>query len=187
MFEDPQDERAVGNGSGQSQTPALREIVIEDVWSRTEPRYRRRAAALLLINAAVFAGLNVFAYWLQTLHAFDFDPASYRDAMRNLSALTGRALKRLCVVGGGSRNRLLCQMAADATGLEVIAGPAEATVVGNLAVQALATGALEGNAGVRELVRSSFRFRRYKPTNEGGWGRHASRYAEIGAKSKQVV
>ena len=82
MFEDPQDERAVGNGSGQSQTPALREIVIEDVWSRTEPRYRRRAAALLLINAAVFAGLNVFAYWLQTLRAFDFSLPSYGEAMR---------------------------------------------------------------------------------------------------------
>ena len=112
---------------------------------------------------------------------------SYRRALRDLGALTGRKLRRLCVVGGGIRNRLLCQMTADATGLEVIAGPAEATVAGNLAVQALATGALESIAGVRELVRSSFRLRRYRPGDTSVWGRHDSRCTEIMARSKQVV
>jgi len=110
----------------------------------------------------------------------------YRGALRDLGRLTGREFRRLCMVGGGSRNRLLCQMTADATGLEVIAGPAEATAVGNLAIQALATGALKNAAAVRELVRNSFRFKKYRPRDKGGWDRHASRCQEVLQKSREI-
>ena len=55
---------------------------------------------------------------------------SYRQTIDDLRKITQRTFKRICVVGGGSRNKLLCQMTADATGLEVIAGPAEATAAG---------------------------------------------------------
>jgi hypothetical protein len=59
---------------------ALREVVLEDVWSRTEPKYRRLSAVLLLINALVFGGLCCFAYWVQTHNFFDFDPEGYSGA-----------------------------------------------------------------------------------------------------------
>lgn len=68
---------------------------------------------------------------------------NYRTASRDLAKVAGKELKRISLVGGGSRNKMLCQMAADATRLEVVAGPAEATAVGNLATQALATGRLQ--------------------------------------------
>jgi rhamnulokinase len=94
---------------------------------------------------------------------------SFRDTIRDLSALTGRKFRRIGMVGGGTRNRLLCQMVADATGLEVLAGPAEATAAGNVALQAMATGVVCGTAEVRELVRASFPVRHYRPRFAESW------------------
>jgi sugar (pentulose or hexulose) kinase len=108
---------------------------------------------------------------------------SYRATLAQLATLTGRKRRRICLVGGGSRNRLLCQMAADATGLEVIAGPAEATVVGNLASQALATKQLRTVADIRQLVRNSFDLKTYRPKAAGQWDEHFHRYQEIAEKS----
>jgi len=110
---------------------------------------------------------------------------SYRATLAQLATLTGRKLRRICLVGGGSRNRLLCQMAADATGLEVIAGPAEATVVGNLASQALATRQLQTVTDIRELVRESFDLKTYRPRATGLWDKHFHRYQEIAVKPAQ--
>jgi len=108
---------------------------------------------------------------------------SYRATLAQLATLTGRRLRRICLVGGGSRNRLLCQLAANATGLEVIAGPAEATVVGNLASQALATRQLRTVAEIRQLVRDSFDLKIYRPRTTGQWDEHFHRYQEIAEKS----
>lgn len=104
---------------------------------------------------------------------------SYRQTLDDLQKITGQRLKRLCIVGGGSRNKLLCQMTADATGLEVIAGPAEATAAGNLASQALATGQLRHSTQVHELIRNSFRLKRYKPRSTDEWDRKFALYTEI--------
>ncbi|MBO0825422.1 MAG: rhamnulokinase, partial [Actinobacteria bacterium] len=71
--------------------------------------------------------------------------------------------------GGGSRNELLCQLTADACGLPVVAGPAEATAIGNVLIQARALGAAPADVTeLRELVRASYPLRRYEPA-----GRHA--------------
>ena len=75
----------------------------------------------------------------------------------------GRKLAPLHIVGGGSQNRLLCQFAADATGVPVYAGPVEATAIGNILVQAVALGRLSSVAGIREVVRRSFRPDLYQP------------------------
>ncbi|MBI2437890.1 MAG: rhamnulokinase [Lentisphaerae bacterium] len=96
---------------------------------------------------------------------------SFRQAMAELAELTSAQFKRICLVGGGSRNRLLCQMTADATGLELLAGPAEATVAGNLAVQALATGRLKGPESIRALVRNSFKLESFEPRNTAMWAK----------------
>ena len=108
---------------------------------------------------------------------------AYRETLAQLAALTGRTLRRICLVGGGSRNRLLCQMTADATGLEVIAGPAEATIIGNLAVQALATRQLQSTADIRKLVQNSFDLKTYRPRAKGLWDEHYHRYREIAERS----
>ena len=107
---------------------------------------------------------------------------SYREAADDLAKLTGRELKRISLVGGGSRNRMLCQMVADATGLEVLAGPAEATVAGNLAVQALATGQLAKAADIREVIRNSFRLTTYRPKAARLWDKNLGRYLKITEK-----
>jgi len=94
---------------------------------------------------------------------------SSRGALRELTALTGCSFRRISMVGGGTHNRLLCQMTADATGLEVLAGPAEATAAGNVGMQAVATEVLDGTASVRDLVRASLPIRRYVPRHARAW------------------
>ena len=89
---------------------------------------------------------------------------AYRRTLRQAAELSGRDPRVVHVVGGGARNELLCQLTADATGLTVLAGPAEATAAGNLLVQAQATGALDpGLASLRAVVAASAPTRRYEP------------------------
>ncbi|HZK58940.1 MAG TPA: FGGY-family carbohydrate kinase, partial [Cryobacterium sp.] len=82
--------------------------------------------------------------------------------------LTGKTITVIHLVGGGSQNTLLCQLTADRTGLPVLAGPVEATAIGNVLVQArsqgLATGSLES---LRALVAQAFSPRRYLPRTQG--------------------
>ena len=85
----------------------------------------------------------------------------------------------LHVIGGGSQNALLCQMTADAVGVPVVAGPAEATAAGNLLVQALALGKLGSFEEIRSVMRSSFDLRRYEPRDTEAWDRHWCRFEEI--------
>jgi rhamnulokinase len=70
------------------------------------------------------------------------------------------------VVGGGSQNEMLCQFTADASGREVIAGPVEATALGNIMVQAIATGQLSDLAAGREALSSSVVMRSYRPARQ---------------------
>src|SRR6478736_1109445 len=81
---------------------------------------------------------------------------AYRRTVRRAGALSGRPVEVVHVVGGGARNALLCRLTADATGLPVVAGPVEATAVGNLLTQALALGELTGGLpAARAVVRAS--------------------------------
>jgi len=89
--------------------------------------------------------------------------ASYRTVLENLEALTERRINRIHIVGGGSQNELLNQLAANATGRPVIAGPAEATAAGNVLVQAIGAGIVTGVAEAREIVRRSFPLKIYQP------------------------
>jgi len=101
---------------------------------------------------------------------------SYKAALKDLERLTGRTFNRISMAGGGIRNELLCRMTADATGCEIIAGPAEATIAGNIGVQAMAAGKLKGPAEIREMIRNSFKLKKYEPTNTGLWDRAFENY-----------
>jgi rhamnulokinase len=95
---------------------------------------------------------------------------AYRRALIDAQSLSGRHADVVHVVGGGSRNGLLCQLTADATGLPVVAGPAEATALGNVLVQARALGeAPDSLNGLRALLRRSpavAGLRRYTPSDD---------------------
>jgi len=80
----------------------------------------------------------------------------YCRVLQSLETLLRRRLDVIHIVGGGSRNRVLNQLVADSTGCKVIAGPAEATAIGNIMVQAMASGAVANLAQAREVVRNSF-------------------------------
>ncbi|HEX7350205.1 rhamnulokinase family protein [Brachybacterium sp.] len=92
---------------------------------------------------------------------------TYREELRTACRLAGVPLpERLHVVGGGSRNALLNQLTADAIGLEVVAGPMEATALGNVALQSRALGAVGEEPGaIRELVRASVEVERFTPSS----------------------
>lgn len=90
--------------------------------------------------------------------------AAYGRAVRDAARLSGRSIEVVHVVGGGARNSLLCQLTADACELPVLAGPVEATALGNALVQARAGGLLAGDLEtLRALVRSTQDIRRYEP------------------------
>ena len=90
--------------------------------------------------------------------------------------LSGRHADTVHLVGGGARNELLCQLTADACELPVIAGPVEASAVGNILVQARALGvAPSGLDGMRALVRKWLPLRRFEPADDGQRWRAAAR------------
>lgn len=93
----------------------------------------------------------------------------YRWVLEKLEVLTGQKLPVIHVVGGGSQNELLCQLTADCCHREVLAGPVEATAIGNVLVQAVGLGVLGTLADAREVVRRSFDVKRYEPRGDARW------------------
>ncbi|MEW9554353.1 rhamnulokinase family protein [Nonomuraea sp. NPDC050783] len=100
----------------------------------------------------------------------------HRRAVRQAMELSGREVEVVHLVGGGSRNELLCRLTADACGLPVVAGPAEATTFGNVLVQARAAGLVRDLAEMRALVAGAEPLRRYEPSGHArAWDEAASR------------
>ncbi|MEJ1201883.1 MULTISPECIES: FGGY-family carbohydrate kinase [unclassified Streptomyces] len=101
---------------------------------------------------------------------------AHRRTLRQAAELAGRDITHVHLVGGGSRNDLLCQLTADATGLPVVAGPTEATALGNILVQARAAGLVADLAAMRRLVASTQHLRRYTPRGDSAaWDAAAAR------------
>jgi len=116
----------------------------------------------------------------------------YRWVLERLEEMLGRRIERVHIVGGGTQNRLLSQLAADAMQRPVIAGPVEATAIGNIMVQAIAAGevgrcAACGSAGVspaslaqaREIIAASFPTTTYEPGPIAGWDEAYQRYLAL--------
>jgi rhamnulokinase len=89
--------------------------------------------------------------------------ATYAKVLDSLEKLLGRRINRVHIVGGGSRNQLLNQLAANAMGRTVVAGPTEATAAGSVLVQAMGAGVVAGSAEAREIVRRSFPLQTFQP------------------------
>ncbi|MFF5262749.1 rhamnulokinase family protein [Actinomadura viridis] len=101
---------------------------------------------------------------------------AHRRTLREAVRLSGREVEVVHLVGGGSRNDLLCRLTADACGLPVVAGPVEATALGNVLVQARAHGVVGDLAEMRDLVARTQTLRRYEPGGDtAAWAEAADR------------
>lgn len=103
----------------------------------------------------------------------------YRLSIDTMIALSGRKVERLHVIGGGTQNRLLCQMTADALGRIVIAGPVEATALGNGIVQLIALGEIGSVAQAREILRRSVVTETYEPSQSAAWDAAYERFRAL--------
>ena len=103
----------------------------------------------------------------------------YRWVAERLDEIVGRPLPTLHIFGGGSQNKLLNQFAASATGRTVVAGPVEATAIGNILVQAIALGRLADLAEARALVRRSFEVETFEPRATAAWDAAYQRYLRL--------
>jgi sugar (pentulose or hexulose) kinase len=93
----------------------------------------------------------------------------YRYVLDALERITGTKFEEIRVVGGGARNRLLNQFTADATNRRVVSGPVEATAVGNLGVQMLASGHVNSLSEVRRIIDRSFPTETFEPVDPAPW------------------
>ncbi len=104
---------------------------------------------------------------------------TYRIVLRRIEETTGRKISVLHVVGGGIRNRLLCRFTASACGIPVLAGPAEATALGNVLVQGIAAGVIGSLAEGRARIARTEPPERYEPEETDRWDEAAATFAEI--------
>jgi rhamnulokinase len=104
----------------------------------------------------------------------------YRATFEDLARVTGTDIPVVHVVGGGSRNALLCQLTADVAGIEVLAGPVEATALGNALVQLIALGQVRDLDEARALVRSSTKVVRYPPRPDPAADHAYERFRRLG-------
>ena len=89
----------------------------------------------------------------------------YRTTIHEIESITGQPIKQLFAVGGGIKNHLLNQLTADAINRELITGPVEGTIAGNIGVQAIARGDIASIGELRKMVRRSFTLEKYEPQN----------------------
>jgi rhamnulokinase len=106
----------------------------------------------------------------------------YHWVLERASVVSGQPLRTVHIVGGGAANEVLCQLTADLTGLPVVAGPLEATAIGNLLVQIMADGGLSGLPEARAVVRSSVRLRCHEPGDVARADAGYDRFREVMAR-----
>ena len=102
----------------------------------------------------------------------------YRQVILDLERLTREPIRQIRIIGGGSKNRLLNQFTANATGRPVLAGPAEATALGNIGMQLLASGVSTLLAEVRAMIDRSFPTEVFEPRDTDKWERHVTRFQQ---------
>ena len=93
----------------------------------------------------------------------------YRFALEQLGRATGQNFSCLHIIGGGTQAKLLCRMTADSIGLPVVAGPIEATVLGNIAMQLIANGQIRDVDEARQIIARSEKVLNYQPTEAGAY------------------
>ncbi len=100
----------------------------------------------------------------------------YKNSFSKISECTGKTYDSIHMVGGGTKDKLLCQMTANSTGAKVIAGPIEATALGNIAVQLYAKGEI---SDITSVIMNSTEIKTYEPTDEKAWNEAYERFVKI--------
>src|SRR5438477_11628970 len=113
------------------------------------------------------------AYARTVLESLTF---KYRQIIGDLGRLTRKPITQIRIIGGGSKNRLLNQFTADATGRRVLAGPVEATALGNLAIQMLSTSEASSLAEARAMIDRSFPTEAFEPQEPDRWRDQSERF-----------
>lgn len=103
----------------------------------------------------------------------------YRTAIEELEACTGKKYETLYMIGGGTKDRFLSQLTANACNIKVSSGPVEATALGNIAVQLIAEGEIEDLAGAREIISNSEKIYAFYPENTEEWEKAYGKYTEV--------
>jgi rhamnulokinase len=103
----------------------------------------------------------------------------YANALKEIEELTDRRVEALHIVGGGSQNDLLNQFTANACDVPVIAGPVEATALGNILIQAMTLGAVRDLGAAREVVRQSSELRSFNPQDSEIWRKQSGRFEKL--------
>jgi len=103
----------------------------------------------------------------------------YRQVFDELANLTGRKIETIHIMGGGSRNNLLNQFTANATDLPVLAGPVEATVLGNALVQLITLGEIRDLTEGRQIVAKAGGMKRYQPCDQREWNESYERFLNL--------
>jgi len=103
----------------------------------------------------------------------------YRWAIEKLEEITDKKIHTIHVVGGGIQDKLLCELTANITGRKVIAGPVEATAIGNLIIQAQALGRVKDQKHGREIIKNSFEIEEYIPSKPSDWEVNYLKYLNI--------
>ena len=102
----------------------------------------------------------------------------YRLVLHSLEQVSGQRIQQIRIIGGGSKNHVLNQFTADATGRRVLAGPAEATALGNIAIQILSTGEASSLEEVRTIVDRSFPTEVFEPADTDKWEQQTERFEQ---------
>jgi len=103
----------------------------------------------------------------------------YRQVLLNLQSLAGHPIEKLHIIGGGSKNDMLNAFTANAIGIPVIAGPSEATAMGNLLLQAKAAGLIAGKEAMRKVVRDSSELAVFEPADKELWNQQYQKYLAV--------
>jgi rhamnulokinase len=103
----------------------------------------------------------------------------FRHVLGMCEQLAGGRLETIHIVGGGTKNRQLCQFAANACGRRVVAGPVEATAIGNVMMQAVAAGDVASIAEARDVIRNSFPVEEYEPQETAAWEEAYGKFCKV--------
>ncbi len=110
---------------------------------------------------------------------YDSLALKYKYTLDQIEKLIKKPVEKIHIIGGGANNRFLCQLTADATGLPVLAGPVEATAIGNILIQARGLGYVESLAEMRKIVTDSFEAIQYLPSKTLNWHETYQRFVKI--------
>lgn len=103
----------------------------------------------------------------------------YKYTLRQIESVTGKKIEKLHIIGGGANNEMLNQLTANAIGIPVIAGPTEATAIGNIMMQAKALGFVVSLEEIRGVVRNSFDVKIYTPSPQHDWDKAYAQFERL--------